>query len=322
MATTPLAAPTTEPTGTVASAAVGSRRSEYLALYLSISPFYILFAIFGLFPIIFSFYLSFQNWDGIGPMRFVGLAQYQFMMSDPIFWKSIANTFEIWFISTIPMLVLALVIAFMLNQQMLRGRSAYRIAYFIPNVTSIVAIAIIFGSIFSNQFGLINAFLQAIHVNQIQWLTTPWGIKVAIAAMVVWRWTGYNAIIYLAGLQAIPTELYEAARVDGASLVQVFFRITVPLLRPVILFTVITSTIGGMQLFTEPQVLLGAGGGPGNEGQTMVLYLYQQAFGFNQFGYGAAIGWGLFVIMIIFSLINWRLVQGTGTRSLRRGVRA
>lgn len=319
MTTTPLAAPPIQP-GRSVGAPAGRKRSEYLALYLAISPFYILFAIFGLFPILFSFYLSFQNWNGIGEMQFVGFAQYQFMVSDPNFWKSIVNTFQIWFLSTVPMLFLALVIAFMLNQQ-IRGRGAYRIAYFIPNVTSIVAIAIIFGSIFSNQFGLLNAALQALGLETVEWLNTPWGIKLAIAAMVIWRWTGYNAIIYLAGLQAIPTELYEAARVDGASWTQVFFRITIPLLRPIILFTVITSTIGGMQLFTEPQVLLGNGGGPGNEGQTMVLYLYQQAFINNNFGYGAAIGWGLFVIMILFSIINWRLVQGAGERGLRRGVR-
>jgi len=287
MTMTPVAAPPAARPGAAVHAAAGRKRKEYLSLYLAISPFYILFAIFGVFPILFSIYLSFHNWDGIGEMRFVGFAQYTFM----------------------------------LNQQ-IRGKSAYRIAYFVPNVTSIVAVAIIFGSIFSNQFGLINWLLQTVGLGTVEWLTTPWGIKVAIAAMVIWRWMGYNALIYLAGLQAIPTELYEAARVDGASWVQVFFRITIPMLRPIILFTVITSTIGGMQLFTEPQVLLGNSGGPGNEGQTMVLYLYQQAFSLNQFGYGAAIGWALFVIMIVFSFINWRLVMGSETRGLRRGVRA
>jgi cellobiose transport system permease protein len=320
MTTAPIAAEETATTPPPARPAGQNRRRELLSLYLAIAPFYVLFAIFGVFPIVFSLYLSFTNWDGIGSMRFVGTAQYQFLLSDPQFWKSIVNTFQIWFLSTIPMLIFALVIAFFLNQQ-IRFKSAYRIAYFVPNVTSIVAIAIIFGSIFSNQFGLINAALQGLGANTVQWLTNPWGIKVAVAAIVIWRWTGYNAMIYLAGLQAIPTDLYDAARVDGASWVQVFFRITVPMLRPIILFTVITSTIGGLQLFTEPQILLGTGGGPGNEGQTMVLYLYQQAFTLNQFGYGAAIGWGMFVILILFSIINWRLVQGAGTRSLRRGVR-
>lgn len=294
------------------------RRRENLPLYLAVSPFYILFAVFGLFPILFSIYLSFQDWDGIGEMTFVGLSQYQILMNDPQFWKSISNTFIIWFISTVPMLFLALVIAFLLNQN-IRFRGAYRIAYFIPNVTSLVAIAIIFGSIFANEFGLLNAGLRALGLDPVEWLTMPWGMKIAIAAMVIWRWTGYNAIIYLAGLQSIPSELYEAAKVDGAGLVQQFFRITIPMLRPMILFTVIMSTVGGMQIFTESQVLFeGNGGGPDNEGQTIVLFLYEQAFIQNNFGYGAAIGWALFLIMVIFSIINWRVVQGVGMRRARR----
>lgn len=189
------------------------------------------------------------------------------------------------------------------------GKMIYQIAYFIPNVTSLVAIAIIFSSIFGNQFGLLNALLQGLGLDRIEWLNTPWGIRIAIAAMVVWRWTGYNAIIYLAGLQAIPGDLYEAAKLDGGSSWNLFKDVTVPLLRPVILFTVITSTIGGLQIFTEPQVLVGNNGGPGNAGMTMVLYLYQQAFVQNQFGYGAAIGWGLFVVIIVFSIVNWRILN-------------
>ena len=285
--------------------------ARYLPLYLSISPFYILFAIFGLFPIAFSLYLSLQKWDGIGAMTPVGLSQYRFLVTDPFFWRSIVNTLEIWVISTIPMLFLALVIAFLLNSS-LRFKGFYRVAYFLPNVTSIVAISIIFGSIFGNSFGLLNALLTAVKLPAVAWLTSEWGIKIAIASMVVWQWTGYNAIIYLAGLQSIPTDLYEAARVDGANTRQVFFRIMIPLLQPVILFTVITSTIGGMQIFAQPQVLVGNTGGPGNAGLTMVLYLYQQAFSHNLFGYGAAIGWGLFVIIVLFSALNWKIVQRPG----------
>jgi cellobiose transport system permease protein len=288
-------------------------REKYLGIYLSISPFFIIFFIFGLFPIGFALYLAFQSWDGIGPMRYVGLDQFQYLITDGTFRKSLWVTLQIWLISTIPMLLLALGLAFLLNQH-IRGRTVYRVAYFIPNVTSLVAIAIIFASIFGNQFGLLNAGLQGMGLDRVQWLNDPWGIKIAIATMVVWRWTGYNAIIYLAGLQAIPEDLYEAARLDGASQWSIFKDITVPLLRPVILFTVITSTIGGMQLFTEPQVLVGNSGGPGREGLTMVLYLYEQAFVQNQFGYGAAIGWGLFVIIVAFSLMNWALVGRTGEK--------
>ncbi|HYH11193.1 MAG TPA: sugar ABC transporter permease [Thermomicrobiales bacterium] len=286
-------------------------RERYLGIYLSISPFFLIFLVFGLFPIVFALYLAFQSWDGIGPMRYVGLDQFRYLVTDSNFIKSIWVTIQIWVISTIPMLLLALGLAFLLNQS-IQGRMVYRVAYFIPNVTSLVAIAIIFSSIFGNQFGLLNAVLQGIGADRIAWLNEPWGIKVAIATMVVWRWTGYNAIIYLAGLQAIPDDLYEAAKVDGATQWNLFKDITVPLLRPVILFTVITSTIGGMQLFTEPQILVGNSGGPGREGLTMVLYLYEQAFIQNQFGYGAAIGWGLFVIIVAFSIVNWQLVGRTG----------
>jgi len=302
-------------------AASGLRRPnrfrEYLPIYLSISPFYIIFAVFGLFPIGFSLYLAFHAWDGIGPMKYVGLEQFRYLLTDNAFWRSLLNTLEIWVISTIPMLFIAMVIAVLLNSNV-RFRGFYRVAYFIPNITSLVAIAIIFGSVFANSYGLFNAFLHAVGLSEVQWLSDPWGIRVAIAVMVIWRWTGYNAIIYLAGLQALPGDLFEAARIDGASAIQTFFRITVPMMRPIILFTVITSTIGGMQIFTEPQVLLpnpvADGGGPGNAGQTVVLYLYQQAFDNNQFGYGAAIGWGLFIVLIIFSIINWRLVQRPGRK--------
>ncbi len=298
--------------GTISQPTVSSWtkfRQRYLAQYVAIAPFYILFLIFGLFPIVFAGYLAFQSWDGISPMEYVGLSQFRYLLTDSVFYTSIINTLVIWVISTIPMLALALVLAFMLNQS-LQGKTLYRIAFFIPNVTSIVAIAIIFGSIFGNQFGLINAFLQWTGADQVGWLTSDWGIKVTIAAMIIWRWTGYNAIIYLAGLQAIPTDLYDAAKVDGASSRNLFTDITIPLLRPVILFTAITSTIGGLQTFTEPQILFGDGsGGPGGAGQTMALYLYDQAFAQNQFGYGAAIGWGIFVVVIIFSLLNWRILN-------------
>lgn len=284
------------------------------AIYLFISPFYILFAIFGVFPIFFSLYLAFHKWDGIGEMEFVGLNQFSYLLQDENFWKSIVNTLQIWIFSTVPMLFGALVIAFMLHSTLIKSRDFFRIAYFLPNVTSIVAVAIVFGTLFGNNYGFLNFILTSIGMQPIQWLDSPFWIKIAISSMVVWRWTGYNAIIYLAGLQSIPSVLYEAARIDGASSIQTFFRITIPLMRPVILFTVITSTIGGMQIFTESQVFMGDSGGPGAGGMTIVLYLYQQAFTKNLFGYGSAVAWGLFVIIALFSVINWAIVQRTGSR--------
>ncbi|MDQ0916961.1 carbohydrate ABC transporter permease [Paenibacillus sp. V4I5] len=282
----------------------------YLAPYLMISPFYILFIVFGLFPILFSLYLAFHSWDGLGPMEFVGLRNFRNLLTDdPDFWKSVGNTFVIWFFSTLPQLFLALVVAFLLNAAFVRFKDFYRAVYFLPNITSIVAVAIIFGSFFGSQFGLINGLFQVVGLPRIEWINDPFWVKVAVSLMVIWRWTGYNAIIYLAGLQSIPHDLYEAATIDGANRKQQFFSITLPLLKPIILFTVILSTIGGMQLFTEPLILVGNTGGATKGGLTLVLYLYNQAFGNQLFGYASAIAWMLFLIIGVFSFLNWKFVS-------------
>ncbi|RCK68133.1 sugar ABC transporter permease [Desertihabitans brevis] len=300
---------------------------RYWPQYVAIAPFYVLFLVFGLFPVAYSFYLSFTEWDGASDITFVGLAQYQYLLGDARFWNAVGNTLIIWVGSTVPMLFFALLIAFLLHQN-IRFKGAYRIAFFLPNVTSMVAMAIVFGSVFSDSFGLANGLLRGIGLPEVGWLTEGWSIKLTLIIMVIWRWTGYNAIIYLAGLQAIPTELYDAAKVDGASTWRQFVSITVPMLRPVILFTVITSTIGGLSLFTEPQVLLAnAGGnensgGPGEAGMTIVLYQYNQAFTQFDFGYASAIAWALFVLASVFAIINWRLVrdrEGLVERRRRRG---
>ncbi len=279
--------------------------------YAAISPFFILFAIFGAFPVLFSIWISFHDWDGIGSMTWVGLEQYSYLLSDPTFWQSIGNTLIIWVLSTVPMLLLALVIANALHNAT-RFRSFYRIAYFIPNVTSLVAMAIFFAAVFSTNFGLINSGLRALGVPEQDWLGQPWGIKIAISTMIVWQWVGYNTIIYLAGLQAIPTEQYEAAKVDGAGPFRTFFSITLPQLRPIVLFTVIISTIGGLQTFTEPQVMVGNSGGTGQSGMTVVLFFYRAAFLDNDYGYAAAIALSIFALVLLFTAINWRIFRGRG----------
>ncbi|MEU9383647.1 sugar ABC transporter permease [Streptomyces sp. NPDC048279] len=310
-----------KPTTTVERTATAGPRTgirKYWHLYAAISPFYLLFLCFGLIPVGFSLYVSLHRWDGLGSMEWAGLSQYQYLLGDTDFWTAVGNTIVIWALATFPMIFLAMVTAVMLNSAV-RFKNVYRFAYFLPNVTSVVAIAIIFGSVFSTNFGLVNAFLQAVGFDQIAWLNTPWGIKVAIATLMTWQWTGYNAIIFLAGLQTIPGELYEAARMDGAGPVQTFFRITLPMMRPVLLFVLVVSTVTGLQSFSEPQVLLQTtsndstfAGGPGHAGQTMVLYFFQQTFDNNDFGYGAAVAWGIFLVVIIFSIVNWRLVQRRG----------
>jgi cellobiose transport system permease protein len=292
-----------------------SKIRQYLPAYLSIAPYYILFLVFGIVPTIFSFYLALQKWDGVGKMQFVGFSNFAYALSDPIFGLSILNTFEIWFMSTVPMLIIALVMAFLINY---RGKSKffYQVAYYIPNVTSIVAISLIFGSLFGEQFGLINQALGIVHIPPIHWLSDAWPMRWAVALLVIWRWVGYNALVYMAGLQSIPSELYEAARIDGANTINTFLRITIPLLRPMILFTVISSTLGGLTMFTEPQILFSKAnsgqpysGGVGNSGLTMTLYQYWQTFASFHYGYGAAISWIIFLIVLVFTIINWKIIQ-------------
>ncbi|GAP48403.1 carbohydrate ABC transporter permease [Streptomyces azureus] len=298
---------------------------RYWPMYAAVSPFFILFAVFGVFPVGFSVYLSFMSWDGIGEMQAIGWENYAYLVTDSDFWQSIGNTLVIWLLSTVPMIFLALGIAYALHTAV-RFKAFYRVAYFVPNITSIVAMTLVLGSVFSDSSGLLNSALRAIHAGEVGWLSDPWAMKVSVAAITVWRWVGYNAIICLAGLQAISSDVFEAAKVDGANNRQTFFRITIPMLRPVILFVAVTSTIGGLQLFTEPQVLFpvddnGNVGGPGGEATTIVLYLYQQAFIFNRFGYGAAVGWALFLLIAVFSVINWRLIGGRDEDAIGTGKR-
>lgn len=267
--------------------------------YLFISPFFILFGIFGVFPLLFTAFLSFHRWNMLGEREFIGFRNYQLLfIDDPLFWQALGNTFSIWILSTIPQLVAALVIAFLLNQAFLKGKSLFRLGIFMPNVTSVVAVAIVFSAMFGTQYGLVNYLISLLGFEPIHWRGSYFGTHIAISVMVMWRWVGYNAIIYLAGLQSISRDLYEAATIDGASKMQQLLYITVPLLRPIIIFTVLQSTIGGMQIFAEP-LLFGVGGN--NQGLTVTLYLYEEAFSRFSFGYAAAIAWLLFFLLLSFS---------------------
>jgi cellobiose transport system permease protein len=277
---------------------------DHISGYLYISPFFILFGVFGVFPIIFTAFISFHRWNILGEKEFIGLKNYQNLMSDPLFWKALGNTMSIWILSTVPQLIMALLLAFILNQAFLKGKQFFRLAIFVPNITSVVAVSIVFGAIFGQHYGIINYVLSFIGIEPINWRSSYLGAHVAIATMVMWRWVGYNAIIYLAALQSIPNDLYEAATIDGASKIQQFLHITIPMIRPMIIFTIILSTIGGMQIFAEPQTFLGNGGGAMNQGLTLTLYLYEEAFIRNAFGYASSIAWLLFIIIVIFSLIN------------------
>ncbi len=283
-----------------------------LSPYLFVAPFFLLFAVFGAYPLIYTAILSTRkNTLTGGDAGFVGLENYRKILWDEHFWIVIFNTFGLFFVATVPQLIFALLIASWLNKKM-KARTVIRMGVLIPNITSVAAVGIVFGLIFADRYGLANWLLQSVNLDPVEWRNHRWSSWTAIAFMVDWRWTGYNALIYLAAMQAIPKELYESASLDGASAARRFWRITVPLIQPTILFTVIISTIGGMQLFTEP-LLFNYGriqGGSLNEFQTVAMYIYETTFTNNyNVGRGAAISWLLFVIILIFALINFALVR-------------
>jgi cellobiose transport system permease protein len=274
--------------------------------YIFISPFYFLYAVFGMFPLFYGLWLSLHSWDGISEMRWVGLGNYTRLMADDIWWQAIGNTLWLFFAATVPQLTLALLLAFIINSPYIRGKDILRAAYFMPIVASSVAVSLIFTSLFGARYGLINYVLSFVGVDRIDWLGTARWLKPSIALVTVWQWTGYSMIIFLAGLQSINQELYEAARVDGAETRHIFLHITLPLLRPVILFQVILSIIGAMQTFDVPVMLAGgtqssAPGGTGRAGLVAQVLIYWTAFKYQQFGYAAAMAFVLFVMIVAFS---------------------
>lgn len=278
-----------------------------LAPYVFISPFYLIFLAFGLLPIVFSLAVSMYDWRGITPGGFIGLQNYQLLLHDPAFFTALRNTVIIWVGSVPPMILLALVFAVLLNSQSVRFRGFFRTVYFLPVVTSLVIAGLIFKFLFSPSFGLVNILLEPLGIAPINWVADPAWMKPVLILALLWRWTGNDMVIMLAGLQSIPSDLYEAARVDGASGPQMFWHITVPLMRPVILFDAIISTIGTFNLFAEPYVLFGPDGGIGQAGLVTGTLLYQNAFVYFKFGYGAALAWVIALIIFVLSMIQLKL---------------
>ena len=279
---------------------------EYKVAYVYIAPFFILFAIFGLFPIVYGFYLSFFRWDGLSSMHFIGLENYINTFKDVLFWKALKNTLVIGIIAHIPILLGGLTLAFILNSKLVKGENIFKTIYFMPMVTSSVAISIVFQQMFGNNYGIINWLVTLIGGEKINWLGGDGSfIKVAVIVMFAWKWIGWNMVIYLAGMQGINKDIYEAAEIDGANQRQVLFRICIPLLKPIIIFTIIQSTIGMFNLFTEPFILTGQNwqGGVNNGGLTLMTYLLSKApQGGNLYGYASAVAYLITIMIIIVSV--------------------
>ncbi len=307
----------TEPKVAPASATLPTkplrRRLSNAAPYAYISPFFIIFAIFGAFPILYTFWIALHDWNPLGEAEFTGTRNFTNLVTDPRFWNATRNTFSIWFISTVPQLILALLLATLLNRRLLRMKTGFRMIVLSPQITSVLAVGIIFSQLYGRDFGLINTFLiEPLGFERIDYSVGTLSSHIAVSTMVMWRWTGYNSLIYLSAMQAIPESLYECASIDGAGRFRQFIHVTVPQLRSTIIFTVIVSTIGGMQTFAEPLVFSGIGGAQGGnrrQFQTLTMFLYEQGFERFKFGYASAIAWALFLIIVVFALMNYFVTQ-------------
>ncbi|MDN4523877.1 carbohydrate ABC transporter permease [Fictibacillus fluitans] len=278
-------------------------RSQRIFSYTFLAPALLLFAAFTIYPVISSLILSFQKSNG-GVSTFIGFANYTRLFHDDIFWKALTNTFIIFIIQVPLMIILALILANLLNHQLLKLKGFFRVSFFLPAVTSLVAYSILF-SIMLQEDGIINNVLGMIGIGPVGWLSTPFWAKTSIILAMTWRWTGYNMVIFLAALQNVPNEIYEAASIDGAGKVRQFFSITIPSLKPVILFAGILSTIGTLQLFDEPYNL--TKGGPADSTMSLGLYIYQNGFKYFDFGYASAIAYVVVVLVAILTFIQFKV---------------
>jgi multiple sugar transport system permease protein len=299
-------------TADASSAAAARRWREDLTGWAFAAPFVILFGIFLALPILASFVLSFTDFglrDLANPLgtSVVGLKNYLDLFSDRTFWTSLFNTFYFVIVGVPVTLALGLVIANALNRGVQKFKTVFRVGYYLPVITSIVAIAVVWRFLLNPDYGLVNMILGAVGIQGPAWLADPLLAMPSIIAMAVWRNLGFAMVVFLAGMQAIPTSLYEAASIDGAGRWQAFRYVTIPMLRPTILFMTVITTIGYLQLFEEPFVM--TGGGPLDKTLSVTMYMYQQGFQFFHSGYASAVAYVLFVIVAVIAFLQFKFLR-------------
>ncbi|MGQ9683686.1 MAG: carbohydrate ABC transporter permease [Anaerolineae bacterium] len=279
---------------------------RYGEAYLFISPFYLLYALFGLYPLAYSLALSFHSWNGMGTWTWVGIGNYEeYIIRDPVFRQVLGNTLLYWVMLVPGMLFMALFMAMAVNLPRLRLKGIFRTSFILPYVTSSVSVVIVFLNILDDQVGWLNHVFGLLGMARVPFLRSMAWSKVSVSLLVIWQWVGYNMVIMLAGLQSIPQELYEAGMIDGANGWRRFAHITLPLMRPVLLFAFVMSTIGTFNMFSEPFLL--TRGGPGNSSATLTTLLYSTAFSYSRFGAGAALSFIIAALIFAASAMQIKL---------------
>lgn len=284
----------------------GKEFYKYRYAYLFISPFFILFIVFFLYPTLRSFYLSTFKWEGFGRYTYVGFDNYIKLAKDPLFRSTLGNSIVLMLMSMVPQIVLSVILAVLINAKFVRFKKVWRTIYFLPITLSPVIVAVIFTLIFDENYGFLNYILSLLNISPVGWLTTVKMSKISVATLVVWRWTGWNIVVLLAALQGIPQDLQDAAAVDGANEIRIFRHITLPLLKPTIVYLAMLGIIDGLRIFAEPSVL--TRGGPAKSSMTVMMYLYNQAFAFFNYGYASTIAVVTFLIIVVISAISWKII--------------
>jgi ABC-type sugar transport system permease subunit len=277
---------------------------QNISFYVFVTPFFIPFFIFWVWPLLNSFYLSFTKWSGFGEPTFIGVDNYAKLINDTTFHQALGNTLLFTVVAVPLQIGLGLILARLLNLKFVRFRSLFRTLYLTPFILSPVIIGTIFLFLLDSKFGVINYLLIGLGIQAVPWLISPFWMRVSIIMVSVWRYTGWSAVIYLAGMQNISPEFEESARIDGASELQIFLKIIIPLLAPLLLFTTVMGTISGLQMFAEPFALSANQKGPDNSAYTLVYALWRNAFDFGQFGKASAMAFVLFALTFAATLIQ------------------
>lgn len=282
--------------------------------YLFVAPFLLAFFLFGLYPVVYTVYLSFQKWDGLSAIKPIGWKNFSRLLTDKVFYLSLWNSFRIWIINFLPQMLTALVLSAIFTFQKIRGMGFFRAAFYLPNLLTAASIGLLFNLLFNGDKSVVNYTLTALGVTgaPFDFFNSEAFTSGLVSYIQWWMWFGYTTVIIMAGITTVDTTVYDAALVDGATKAQTYLHVTLPLIKPTLIYLTITSLIGGMQLFDVPATLSNGNGDPRKAVLTTSMYLYNQGFKNHNYGYAAAISTGLFVIIGILSIFSFRAMKRKG----------
>ena len=282
--------------------------------YLFVAPFLVAFLVFGLYPVIYTVYLSFQKWDGLAAIKPIGWKNFIRLLSDEVFYLSLWNSLRIWIINFIPQMLTALILSAIFTFNKIKGMGFFRAAFYLPNLITAASIGLLFNLLFNGDKSVANYILMGLKIPgaPFRFFNSEVFTSGLVSYIQWWMWFGYTTVIIMAGITTIDTNVYDAALVDGATKTQTYIHVTLPLIKPTMVYLTITSLIGGMQLFDVPATLSNGNGDPRKAVLTTSMYLYNQGFKNHNYGYAAAISTGLFVIIGILSIFSFKAMKKKG----------